>query len=149
MFGNGNFMKPLVALASLLVLLTGCVGVNYQVGTPPESDPNAYAPVEFPKLASGAFVAELDGKLVSLRCRFNQAFSQDGRSVEGRVSSPEPGAVGMVAVSFHDSLREKAISMKMGEIVTLRGKVRAVQSTHMLSGKAWTGNYLETYFIDP
>lgn len=142
-------MKTFKLLPVVLTLLTGCVGVNYQVGTPPESDPNAYAPVAFSKLASGAFVAELDGKLVSLRCRFNQAFSQDGRNVEGRVSSPDPSVVGIVAVAFHESLREKAIGLKIGDIITLRGKVRAVQSTQVLSGKAWTGNYLEAYFIDP
>lgn len=148
MLGISNFMKTLVALASVLVLLTGCVSTDYTVGTPPTSDPSAYQPVEFSKLASGAFTAELNNKLVSLRCRFTQAYSLDGRTLQGQVAAPEGHAAGALGVQFPDALREKAVGLKVGDILTLRGKVRAVVTTSA-RGASWSGNYLEVYFIDP
>jgi hypothetical protein len=136
-----------VLLASLL--LTGCVELTTTPAPTPVSDPNAYAPVEFAKVASGAFVQELDGKLVSLKCRFTQSFSLDGRNVQMRVSAIDPGTPGMIGVSVVDSLREKAVVLKTGDVITLRGKVRTSTTTHMVSGASWTGSYIEGYFIDP
>ena len=143
MLGNRKFMKTLVAFASFLFLLTGCVSTDYTVGTPPVSDPSAYQSVEFSKIASGAFTAELNNKLVSLHCRFAQAYSLDGRSLMGQVSSPDGRSAGALGVSFYDVLREKATNLKMGDVVTLRGKVRTGSNAYA------TGSYLEVYFIDP
>lgn len=141
-------MKTLVALSSALVLLTGCVGVNYQMGQPPVSDPNAYAPVEFAKLVSGAYTQELDQKLVSVRGKFNYAFSKDGRSLEGRIASVDPTVPGQLSVAFGEGLKDRVTALKTGDPVTLRGKVRAVQVTSGF-GASWAGTYLEVYFIDP
>lgn len=141
-------MKTQSALLAAL-LLTGCVGVNYQLGQPPTSDPNAYASVEFAKVASGAFVQELDGRLVSLRCKFTQAFSLDGRNLQMRVSAIDPATPGQIGVAPVDALREKVVTLKTGDTITIRGKIRTSTTTHMVSGKSWSGSYLEAYFIDP
>lgn len=135
-------IRPILLLAA--ALLTGCVGVNYQLGQPPVSDPNAYAPVEFAKLVSGAYTQELDQKLVSVRGKFNYAFSKDGRSLEGRIASLDPAVPGQVAVVFGEGLKDRVTALKTGDPVTLRGKVRAV--VNPIYG---AGTYLEAYFIDP
>lgn len=140
--------SPTVLLLSA-VLLTGCIGLTTPPTPTPVSDPNAYAPVEFAKVSSGAFVQELDGKLVSLKCKFTQAFSLDGRNLQLRVSAIDPGTPGMIGVSVVDSLREKAVGLKTGDVITLRGRVKTSTTTHMVSGASWTGSYIEGYFIDP
>jgi hypothetical protein len=141
-------MKKFLIPGLALVLLTGCVGVNYQVGQSPVSDPNAYQPVELAQLRSGAYTRELDQRLVSVRGKFNYAFGRDGRSLEGRLASLDHAVPSQLAVAFGEGLKDRVTALKTGDPVTLRGKVRAVQVTSGL-GASWAGTYLEAYFIDP
>ena len=125
-------------------LLSGCA--NFEATTAPTSqpvsDPSAYKPVEFAKIASGGFAAELDGKLVSLRCKFLQAYSLDGRGLMAQVSAVEPGVPGGLGISFHDYLKEKAVTLKMGDTIVVRGKVKTATNVYA------TGNFIEVYFLD-
>lgn len=137
-------MKAHLLPGLALLLFTGCVAVNHPAGQPPVSDPNAYRPVEFARLVSGAYTQELDRQLVSVRGKFNYAFSRDGRSLEGRLACLDPAVPGQVAIVFGEDLKDRVTALKTGEPVTLRGQVRAV-----VNPVYGAGTYLEAYFIDP